>query len=103
MLVKPGPYERYAAGADLEARKLGLLNFTAAAGLAPADALPLYLVGAADPGEAVGRRAEELLRKRRAAWPRHAVSWHHSGLCMLAWLRWLGFGGACFSWVLPLP
>ena len=59
----------FAAGAQLQARKLGLLNFTAAAGLAPADALPLYLVGAADPGEAVARRAEELLRRRRAARP----------------------------------
>ncbi|KAK9834910.1 hypothetical protein WJX81_007994 [Elliptochloris bilobata] len=52
------------SGAELEARKLGVLNFTAAAGLAPADALPLYLAGAADPREAVSRRAEELLRKR---------------------------------------
>ncbi len=54
------------AGEELEARKLGVLNFTAAAGLAPADALPLYLAGAADPREAVSRRAEELLRKRCA-------------------------------------
>lgn len=60
---------RVPAGADLQARKLGLLNFTAAAGLAPADALPLYLAAAADPGEALARRAEELLRKRRALDP----------------------------------
>lgn len=64
--MQSGSFHLFTAGTDLEARKLGLLNFTAAAGLAPADMLPLYLVGAADPGEAVARRAEELLRKRRA-------------------------------------
>ena len=60
---KPNPI---APGEELQARKLGLLYFTAAAGLAPADCLPLYLAAAADPTEPVARRAEELLRKRYA-------------------------------------
>ena len=89
---------RLRAGAHLQARKLGLLNFTAAAGLAPADALPLYLAGAADPGEAVARRAEELLRKRRAARPSadaHSVPRHA--------LRWLALLADALSVMVPLP
>ncbi|DBB07277.1 TPA: hypothetical protein ACH3X3_008782 [Trebouxia sp. C0006] len=48
----------------LQKRKLGILNFTAAAGLEPGAALLLYLIAAADPQDPVSRRGEELLRKR---------------------------------------
>ncbi|KAL3147888.1 hypothetical protein ABBQ32_002606 [Trebouxia sp. C0010 RCD-2024] len=48
----------------LQKRKLGILNFTAAAGMDPNEALLLYLIAAADPQDAVSRRGEELLRKR---------------------------------------
>ncbi|KAK9810293.1 hypothetical protein WJX72_008148 [[Myrmecia] bisecta] len=45
-------------------RKLGILNFTAAAGLPPADVVLHYLVAATDSADAVSRRGDELLRKR---------------------------------------
>jgi proteasome component ECM29 len=45
-------------------RKLGFLNFTAAAGLPPSDVVLHYLAAATDPFEAVSRRADELLKKR---------------------------------------
>ena len=50
----------------LTRRKLGVLNFTAAAGVAPREVLLHYLVAAADPQDAVSRRGEELLAKRCA-------------------------------------
>jgi Proteasome stabiliser len=54
------------AGATLTSRKLGILNFVAAAGVAPTEVLLHYLVAACDPTEAVARRGEELMRKRCA-------------------------------------
>ena len=39
----------------LQKRKLGILNFTAAAGLEPGAALLLYLIAAADPQDPVSR------------------------------------------------
>lgn len=45
-------------------RKLGFLNFTAAAGLPPSDVVLHYLAAATDPFEPVSRRADELLKKR---------------------------------------
>jgi hypothetical protein len=44
--------------------KSGILNFTVAAKVAPAEVILLYLVAAADPDDAVARRGEELLKKR---------------------------------------
>jgi proteasome component ECM29 len=54
------------AEALLTRRKLGVLNFSAAAGLAPREVFLHYVVAAADPQDAVSRRAEELLGKRCA-------------------------------------
>lgn len=50
-------------------QRLGLLNFTAAAGIAPHEVVRHYLVAACDSADAagrVGRRGDELLRKRCA-------------------------------------
>lgn len=44
--------------------KLGILNLTAAAKVAPAECFLPYLVAAADPDDAVARRGEELSKKR---------------------------------------
>ncbi len=46
--------------------KSGILNFTAAAQIASAECILLYLVAAADPDDAVAQRGEELLKKRWA-------------------------------------
>lgn len=52
------------AGDRLSQMKSGILNFTAAAKIAPAEVILLYLVAAADPDDAIARRGEELLKKR---------------------------------------
>jgi proteasome component ECM29 len=52
--------------ATLQARKLGVLNFTAMAGIAPAEVLAIYLAAASDPTDAVQKRGDELLKKRCA-------------------------------------
>lgn len=52
--------------ATLQARKLGILNFTALAAISPAEVLPLYLAAASDPSEGIARRGDELLKKRCA-------------------------------------
>lgn len=57
----------FAAGEQLTAQRLALLNFTAAAGVAPGEVLLHYIVAAADSADAAGRvaaRGESLLRKR---------------------------------------
>lgn len=51
-------------GAALQRRKLGLLNFTAAAGVDPTEVLTLYLAAACDPNDVVNKRGDELLKKR---------------------------------------
>jgi hypothetical protein len=48
----------------LVAKKLGILNFTAAAGLAPGEVVLHYLIASTDPQDAVARRGEELSKKR---------------------------------------
>ncbi|GAB4815511.1 hypothetical protein N2152v2_002557 [Parachlorella kessleri] len=48
----------------LARRKLGLLNFSAAAGLDPSELLLVYLAASCDPQEQVSKRGEELLKKR---------------------------------------
>jgi proteasome component ECM29 len=50
----------------LQSRKLGVLNFTAMAGIAPAEVLALYLAAASDPSDPILRRGDELLKKRCA-------------------------------------
>jgi hypothetical protein len=45
----------------LQKRKLGILNFTAAAGLEPGAALLLYLIAAAEPQDSVSRYCLQLL------------------------------------------
>lgn len=45
----------------LQKRKLGILNFTAAAGLDPGAALLLYLIAAADPQDSVSRYCSKVL------------------------------------------
>ena len=52
------------AGDSLSQVKLGLLNLSAAAELAPRECMLLYVVAAADPDDAVARRGEELSKKR---------------------------------------
>jgi len=52
--------------AILQARKLGVLNFTAMAGIAPAEVLSIYLAAASDPTDPVQKRGDELLKKRCA-------------------------------------
>ena len=52
------------AGNSLSQVKLGILNLSAAAELAPQECMLLYLVAAADPDDAVARRGEELSKKR---------------------------------------
>lgn len=50
-------------------QRLGFLNFTSAAGIAPEEVVRHYLVAACDSADAagrVGRRGDELLRKRCA-------------------------------------
>jgi len=57
----------FAAGEQLTAQRLALLNFTAAAGVAPGEVLLHYIVAAVDSADAAGRvatRGESLLRKR---------------------------------------
>ena len=51
-------------GDALSRLKSGILNFTAAGQIAPAECILLYLVAAADPDDAVAHRGEELLKKR---------------------------------------
>lgn len=53
-----------AAGANLVQMKSGILNFTAAGKVLPAECILLYLVAAADPDDSISRRGEELLKKR---------------------------------------
>ena len=53
-----------AAGANLVQMKSGILNFTAAGKVPPAECILLYLVAAADPDDSISRRGEELLKKR---------------------------------------
>ena len=55
---------RLFAGDSLSQVKLGILNFSAAAELAPQECMLLYLVAAADPDDAVAKRGEELSKKR---------------------------------------
>lgn len=45
-------------------RKLGILNFTAAADLQPEAVVALYVAAACDPADSVSRRGEELLKKK---------------------------------------
>jgi proteasome component ECM29 len=52
--------------ATLQARKLGVLNFTAMAGILPAEVLSTYLAAASDPTDPVQKRGDELLKKRCA-------------------------------------
>ncbi len=52
--------------AILQARKLGVLNFTAMAGIAPAEVLAIYLAAASDSTDPVLKRGDELLKKRCA-------------------------------------
>ncbi|CAK0785632.1 hypothetical protein CVIRNUC_008843 [Coccomyxa viridis] len=51
-------------GDSLSQVKLGILNLSAAAELAPRECMLLYLVAAADPDDAIARRGEELSKKR---------------------------------------
>jgi len=48
--------------AALQRQKLGVLNFTAAAGVKPSQVLALYLAASCDPSDAVSRRGDELLK-----------------------------------------
>lgn len=57
-------YSPMVAERTLTNMKLGILNFTAAAGIAPGEVVIHYLVASVDPQDAVARRGEELSRKR---------------------------------------
>ncbi len=55
--------------------KLGILNFTAACQIAPAECILPYLVAAADPLDPVAQRGEELLKKRYLP---YWITWPHT-------------------------
>jgi len=59
--------------AALQTQKLGVLNFTALAGVRPEECLQLYLAAACDPGEQVQRRGDELVKKRCAVDGAHPI------------------------------
>ena len=63
---------RRLAAKALEQRKLGLLVFSRLLALPPADMLPIYLVAACDPGDAVSTLGDSLLKKRCGVYsPKH--------------------------------
>ena len=70
-------------GDALSEVKLGILNFTAACQIAPAECILPYLVAAADPVDPVAQRGEELLKKRCFS---HWFTWPqaHRSPCLLA-------------------
>ena len=86
-------------------QKLGFLNFSAAAGMDPAELLLAYLAAACDPNDQVSRRGDELLKKRcgiDAYRPPGAWAGRAAAAARLAiWRRWPAATVprlACLTW-----